>query len=252
MTASRTVEQVSAFDLSGRTVLVTGASKGLGRALSEALAARGANLALCARGEAGLREVEVAVSAAGGGVLARPLDISVPGAVRELAMGAAGRWGGVDVLVNNASLLGSRADLADQDIAEWRRVLDVNLTGALLACQAVLPLMRRAGAGSIINVTSGVGNEPRRRWGAYAVSKWALEALTWNLAAEEEENGIRVNAVDPGRMATAMRRAAYPDEDPASLPDPSSAVDIFLWLASDRSRGFTGRRFRAEEGVPDG
>jgi NAD(P)-dependent dehydrogenase (short-subunit alcohol dehydrogenase family) len=129
----------------------------------------------------------------------------------------------------------------------WREVLEVNLTGTLVPTLAVLPGMRAAGRGSIINLSSGVGNEPRERWGAYAISKWGVEALSKNLALEEEDVGIRVNIVDPGRLRTGMRRAAYPGEDPSGPAPPEDAVPVFLWLASERSTGITGQRFRALE-----
>jgi NAD(P)-dependent dehydrogenase (short-subunit alcohol dehydrogenase family) len=119
-------------------------------------------------------------------------------------------------------------------VAEWRRTLEVNLTGAFLVTRAVLPHLRAAGAGSIINVSSGAALPPRRSWGAYAVAKQALDGLSLNLAAELEGSGIRVNVVDPGSMRTPMRAAAY----------------LFLWLASDASAGVTGRRLRADEWRP--
>jgi NAD(P)-dependent dehydrogenase (short-subunit alcohol dehydrogenase family) len=123
----------------------------------------------------------------------------------------------------------------------------VNLTGTLIPTQAVLPGMREAGRGSIINVSSGVGNLARQRWGAYAITKWGVEALARNLALEEAAAGVRVNIVDPGQLRTGMRRAAYPEEDPLRPSPPADATAVFLWLASDDSAGVTGERFRALE-----
>lgn len=234
-------------DLTGRVTLITGASRGLGRALALAFASAGARVALCARSESDLAAVAEEIAAARGDVLARTADVSNAEAMRALVSEAERAWGPVEALINNASLLDPRVPLAEVDPTDWRRVLEVNVTGALLASQAVLPGMRTLGRGSIVNVTSGVGDEPRARWGAYAVSKWALEGLTWNMAREEREHGIRVNAVDPGRMRTAMRRRAYPEEDPRTLPEPGEAVDVFLWLASDAAAGVTGRRFDAQD-----
>ncbi|HSM35466.1 MAG TPA: SDR family oxidoreductase [Longimicrobiales bacterium] len=233
--------------MSDRSVLITGASRGLGRALSLAFARRGQRLVLCARGAAGIERVADEVRGAGSECLARAIDVTDADAIGALVADAEARWGPLDVLVNNASLLGPRAPLRDHDPAAWRETLDVNLTGAWLAARAVLPGMRRAGRGSIINVTSSVGDEPRAGWGVYAVSKWALEGLTWNLALEEAGSGIRVNAVNPGGMRTAMRRAAYPEEDALRSPEPAEVVDVFLWLASDAAAGVTGRRFDARE-----
>lgn len=234
-----------AEDLSGVVALVTGASRGLGRAVAEAYGAAGARLVLCARGEADLLKVSRGLERRGVEVVAGAVDVSDEEGVAALVARAAARLGPITVLVNNASVLGPRVALRDHPLDEWRQVLDVNLTGALVPVQAVLPGMRQAGTGSIINVSSGVGNMPRARWGAYAISKSGVEALSKNLALEEEEAGVRVNIVDPGRLRTDMRRAAYPDEDPMKPAPPEAAVPVFLWLASERARGISGQRFQA-------
>ncbi len=234
--------------LSAQTVFITGASRGLGRALAEAFAGAGARLVLCARGEEAMAEVagklrdttEVEWGA---------VDVSHEGDVAALVARAAERFGPVSTLINNASVLGPRVPLREHLVEDWRQVLEVNLTGTLIPTLAVLPGMREAGRGSIINVSSGVGNIARARWGAYAISKWGVEALSKNLALEEEDAGIRVNIVDPGRLRTEMRREAYPDEDPMKPAPPEDATGVFLWLASDES-GVTGERFRALEWTP--
>lgn len=227
--------------------MITGASRGLGSALARAFVGDGAGVVLCARGAADLERLAGELEGQGGGVEWAAADVRDAAAMAELVGRAERRLGGIDALVLNASVLGGRVPLGDQPLEEWRTVLDVNVTGALVAVQAVLPGMRRRRRGSIISVSSGVGDRPREEWGAYAVSKWALEALTWNLALEERENGIRANVVDPGRMRTEMRRAAYPEEDPDTLPEPGAVTPVFLWLASDESIGTTGERFRAQE-----
>ncbi len=234
-------------DPSTETVLITGASRGLGRALAEAFAAAGARLVLCARGERDLLKVSESLERSGAEVEAGAADVSNEAAVAALVARAAERFGPINTLINNASVLGPRVPLREHSGSEWRKVIDVNLTGTLVPILAVLPGMRECGRGAIINVSSGVGNTPRQRWGAYAVSKWGVEALSKNLALEEEDAGIRVNIVDPGRLRTDMRREAYPDEDPMKPAPPEAAVPVFLWLASDRSRGVTGKRFRALE-----
>ncbi len=231
-------------DLQDEVAFITGASRGLGRALAHGFAGAGARLVLCARGEADLRAVEAELSDAD--VVAGAVDVTDEEGVAALVSRAADRLGPVSVLVNNASVLGERTPLRDQSLDRWRQVLEVNVTGTLIPTQAVLPAMREAGRGSIINVSSGVGNVARERWGAYAISKWGVEAMTKNLALEEEAAGIRANIVDPGRLRTEMRRAAYPDEDPTDPAPPEDAVPVFLWLASSRS-GVTGQRFRALE-----
>lgn len=232
-------------DLSGEVAFITGASRGLGRALAESFAAAGARLILCARGEPQLLRLAEELERRGAEVEPGAVDVTDAGAVSDLVTRAAQRFGPVTTLINNASILGPRVPLRQHDLDAWRRVLDVNITGTLIPIRAVLPGMRRAGRGSIINVSSGVGNVARERWGAYAISKWGVEALSKNLALEEAEAGIRVNIVDPGRLRTEMRRAAYPDEDPLKPAPPEDAVPVFLWLASDAANGVTGERFRA-------
>lgn len=237
---------MSATDLSGHTVFITGASRGLGRALADAFAAAGARLVLCARGEADMSRVagEIGDETA---VEWGAVDVSDEGDVVALVARAIDRFGPIDALVNNASILGPRVPLREHPLDAWRDVLDINLTGTLIPTLAVLPGMRKAGRGSIINVSSGVGNAPRERWGAYAVSKWGVEALSRNLALEEADAGIRVNIVDPGRLRTEMRREAYPEEDPEAPTPPAEVTDVFLWLASARSEGVTGERFMAKK-----
>lgn len=233
-------------DLTGEVAFITGASRGLGRALAEAFANAGAALVLCSRGASDLfpvaRSIANTTAVEWGAV-----DVSDEGAVADLVSRASGRLGPISVLVNNASVLGRRIPLRDHSVDEWRRVLDINLTGTLIPTLAVLPGMRELRRGSIINVSSGVGHVARQRWGAYAISKWGVEALTNNLALEEADAGIRVNTVDPGRLQTEMRRAAYPEEDPGEPTPPSDVTPVFLWLAGRGSEGVTGERFRAQD-----
>ena len=230
----------------GKVVMVTGASQGLGRALTLAFAREGANLVINSRNADSLDPVAEEVEAAGAAeVLAVPGDVSRTTHVEILVDAAVERFGRIDVLVNNAGLLGPRVPIAEYPEDEWRKVLEANLTGPFLLAKAVVPHMPEGG--SIVNVTSGVSIEGRPRWGAYSVSKFGVEGLTQILAAELEERGIRVNSVDPGGMRTEMRAAAYPDEDPMTKITPEENTDVFLYLASDDSRGVTGARFKAQE-----
>lgn len=233
-------------DLTGEVVFITGASRGLGRALAEAFAQSGAALVLCARSKGDLARVADSV-ARSTAVEAAAADVSDETAVADLVARASARLGPINVLVNNASILGRRIPLREHSVEEWRSVLEVNLTGTLIPTLAVLPGMRELGRGSIINVSSGVGNVARQRWGAYAISKWGVEALTKNLALEEAKAGVRVNVVDPGRLQTGMRRAAYPDEDASEPTPPSRITPLFLWLSGRGSEGVTGQRFRAQD-----
>jgi NAD(P)-dependent dehydrogenase (short-subunit alcohol dehydrogenase family) len=231
--------------LRGKVVVITGASRGLGRALVLACAKEGANLVVNSRNEDSLRPVAEEAEEAGAEVLAIPADVSVGTDVENLADGTIQRFGRVDVLVNNAGLLGPRVPIEEYPEDEWRRVLDANLTAPFLLSRALIPHMSEGG--SIINVTSGVSIEGRAEWGAYSVSKFGVEGLTQILAAELEDRGIRVNSVDPGGMRTEMRAAAYPDEDPATRITPEENTGVFLYLASDESRGVTRERFKAQE-----
>ena len=231
-------------DLSGRIVVVTGAGRGLGRALAGALIDAGASVAGCARSAADLEALEREHGSER--LLVRTVDVTDAAAVDEFVRAVLARWGRIDGLINNASVLGDRAPLRDIDPEAWRAVIDVNLNGTFIVTRAVLPALRATGSGSIANVSSGVGDQPRPEWGAYAVSKWALEALTWNLALEEASAGVRANVVDPGRMRTGMRRAAYPAEDPDTLPDPRTVTPVFLWLMDPASVGTTGQRLIAQ------
>ena len=231
--------------LEDKVVMVTGASQGLGRALALAYAKENASLVINARSEGSVRPVAAEVEKLGADVLAVAADVSEAESVQTLVDAAVERFGRIDVLVNNAGLLGPRVAIADYPEDEWRQVLDVNLTGPYLVSKAAVPNISEGG--SIINVVSGVSVEGRAEWGAYSVSKFGIEGLTQILAAELQESGVRVNAVDPGGMRTDMRAAAYPDEDPETKITPEENTAVFLYLASDESKGVTGERFKAQE-----
>ena len=231
--------------LEGRIAVITGASQGLGRALALAFAREGASLVVNSRREERLRPVAEEAKKLGAEVEAVAADVSTFEGARKLAEAAVERFGRIDVLVNNAGLLGPRVRIEDYPEDEWRRVIDANLTGPFLVSKAAIPHMGEGA--SIINVVSGVSIEGRPEWGAYSVSKFGLEGLTQILAGELKERGVRVNSVDPGGMRTDMRAAAYPDEDPMTLITPEENTAVFLYLASGESRGVTGERFRAQE-----
>ncbi len=231
--------------LEDKVVVVTGASQGLGRALALAYAKEGASLVVNARSEDSVRPVAEEAEKLGADVLAVAADVSDAEDVKRLVDAAVERFDRIDVLVNNAGLLGPRVAIADYPEDEWRQVLDVNLTGPYLVARATIPHVPEGG--SIINVVSGVSVEGRAEWGAYSVSKFGIEGLTQILAAELQESGVRVNAVDPGGMRTDMRAAAYPDEDPETKITPEENTAVFLYLASDESKGVTGERFKAQE-----
>jgi NAD(P)-dependent dehydrogenase (short-subunit alcohol dehydrogenase family) len=231
--------------LEGKVALVTGASQGLGRALALAYAREGATIVLNSRSYESIRDVVEEIHDLGTEVLGIGADVTSSSDVQDLVDVAVEHYGGIDVLVNNAGLLGPRVAIEEYPEDEWRSVLDANLTGPFLVSKAAIPHMRESA--SIINVTSGVSVEGRVEWGAYSVSKFGLEGLTQILAAELKDRGIRVNSVDPGGMRTDMRAAAYPDEDPTTRITPEENTAVFLYLASDESIDVTGERFKAQE-----
>jgi NAD(P)-dependent dehydrogenase (short-subunit alcohol dehydrogenase family) len=229
-----------------RAVMITGASRGLGRALAMEFASRGHPVGLCAREAAALQRVAADITSIGGRCMTSVADVADPTSVARWVEDTEDELGAPGVLINNASVLGSRVPLGQYPVDDWRHTIDINLNGTFIVSRAVLPRMLAAGSGSIINVSSGAAIAPRQRWGAYAVSKAAVEVLTMNLAAELQGTGVRVNAVDPGAMRTEMRASAYPDEDPGDVKTPREATAVFLWLASADSTRFTGRRFSAD------
>jgi NAD(P)-dependent dehydrogenase (short-subunit alcohol dehydrogenase family) len=231
--------------LEDKVTLITGASQGLGKALALAFAREGAKVVVNARSEESIHPVAEEIEGTGAEVLAVAADVSESADVARMIDETVERFGRIDVLVNNAGLLGPRVRIVEYPEDEWRRVIDANLTGTFLVSKAAIPHVPEGG--SIINVVSGVSVEGRAEWGAYSVSKFGVEGLTQILAAELEEHSVRVNAVDPGGMRTEMRAAAYPEEDPTTRITPEENTAVFLYLASDESKGVTGERFKAQE-----
>ncbi|MFK0109580.1 SDR family NAD(P)-dependent oxidoreductase [Streptomyces sp. NPDC091217] len=212
--------------------IITGASKGLGRALAEALAARGWDLVLDARGAGALKEAAEAVAGHGTRVAALPGDVTDAGHRAELVAAARG-LGGADLLVSNASALGAEplVRLGELPLAGLRRALEVNVVAALGLVQEALPLLRESAAGAVVAVSSDAGAEAYETWGGYGASKAALDQLAAVLGVEEP--GLRVWAVDPGNMATGLYAAAVPDDD-GPRPAPESVVPAFLRLLDER------------------
>lgn len=212
--------------------IITGASRGLGRALAEALAARGWDLVLDARGAGVLKETAESVAGHGTRVTALPGDVTDAGH-RAGLVAAARELGGVDLLVSNASALGAEplVRLGELPLAGLRRALEVNVVAALGLVQEALPLLRESAAGAVVAVSSDAGAEAYETWGGYGASKAALDQLAAVLGVEEP--GLRVWAVDPGDMATDLYAAAVPDDD-GPRPAPVSVVPAFLRLLDER------------------
>ncbi len=229
----------------GKLAIVTGASRGIGAATAEALAAAGAHVVLVARGSAALEQVEDRIHAAGGSATIAPLDLADGAAIVKLASAIGERWSSLEVLVLNAAMLGSLTPVEHIDGAEFGRVLQLNLVANQALIAAFDPLLRRAERAEVVAVTSSVGARPRAFWGAYGASKAALETLLGAYADETRHAGrIRVHIVDPGATRTRMRALAFPGEEPDAVKGPEVvATAIVERLLGDAE---TGGRWRVE------
>jgi NAD(P)-dependent dehydrogenase (short-subunit alcohol dehydrogenase family) len=218
--------------LAGRVALVTGASRGIGRAVAERYAREGAVVVLMARDGEALRQVAASIRATGGTahILVRDLGSTV--ALSGLAAEIKALTGRLDAMVLNAGVLGEIEALPMYNDDAWEKVIAVNLTSNAYLIQELHPLIAGSDAGRVLFVTSGAARSPSERWSAYAASKAGLEALMRAYAAENRDGPMRVNAVDPGEIRTAMRAAAFPDEDPDRLPMPDAITDAFVRLAA--------------------
>lgn len=236
--------------LEGKAAFITGASKGIGKGLARVFLQEGASVFLCARTESQLAAAAEDLekgSAGSGRVGFVAADLGVPGEAERAAHAAVERFPHLGVLVNNASILGKRAPLAELDIETWDEVLRINTSSLFYVTRPLIPHFVARGDGSIINVSSSVGRKGKANWGAYAVSKFGLEGFTQVLASELQSSGVRVNSVNPGATRTEMRADAYPEEDPLTLPTPEDIAEVFVYLASDESRSVTGQAFEARE-----
>jgi len=229
----------------GKLALVTGASRGIGAATAEALAAAGAHVILVARTSSALEEVEQRIHEAGGSATIAPLDLTQGEAIGKLAAAVAERWQKLDVLVLNAAMLGSLTPVQDIDPKEYSRILSLNLLANQALMAAFDPLLKKADQADIVALTSSVGGEPRAFWGAYGSSKAALESLLGAYADETAYLGrVRVHIVDPGATRTRMRALAFPGEEPESLKPPEVvAKAIVERLTADAP---TGEKVRVE------
>ena len=222
--------------LSGRLAVVTGASRGIGAATAEALAAAGAHVVLVARTSAALEEFEDRIHDAGGSATIAPLDLTEAEGIGKLAGAIAERWEKLDILVLNAAMLGSLPPVQDIDAKEYARLLSLNLLANQALIAAFDPLLRRAEQEDVVAVTSSVGREPRAFWGAYGSSKAALETLLGAYADETAHtNRLRVHVVDPGATRTRMRALAFPGEEPESVKPPETVAARIVERLLDRT-----------------
>ena len=224
--------------LEGKIALVTGASRGIGAATAEALAAAGAHVILVARTTAALEEVEDRIHAAGGSATIAPLDLAEGESISKLGAAVSERWHKLDILVLNAAMLGSLTPVQDIDPKEYSRLLTLNLLANQALVASFDPLLKKAEPAHVVALTSSVGSAPRAFWGAYGSSKAALETLLGAYADETGYSGrIRVHIVDPGATRTRMRALAFPGEEPENVKPPEVVAEAIVnrLLADTRS-----------------
>ena len=216
--------------LANRVALVTGASRGIGRAVALGLAREGAHVVLLARTTGGLEEVDDEIREAGGTATLVTLDLRKPDKVDALGPTLYQRWGKLDILVANAGVLGPISPLPHITADAWNEVIDINLTANWRLIRSLDPLLRRADAARAVFVSSGAATGKNAYWGPYAVSKAGLEALVKTYAHEVASTAIKVNILNPGPVRTTMRQRAFPGENPETLPAPEAFVPLFLDL----------------------
>ncbi len=218
--------------LDGRVALITGASRGIGRAVAKHFAEQGAQVVLTGRTQGALEELDDEIRAMGGHAALVPCDLSDFDVIDQMGAAIYERFGKLDVLVGNAGLLGTLAPITHIEPHEWQKVLDVNLTANWRLIRSMDPLLRASDAGRAIFVTSSVGHQARAFWGTYAVSKAGLEMTAGVYAEETKKTNVRVNLINPGGTRTDMRADAMPGENPEDVKAPEALNHFFLELAS--------------------
>jgi NAD(P)-dependent dehydrogenase (short-subunit alcohol dehydrogenase family) len=232
--------------LKDRVALVTGASRGIGRAAALALAQAGAHVIATARTVGALEELDDEIRAHGGKATLLQLDLRNGDRIDQLGPTLFQRWSKLDIFIANAGLLGPLSPLHHVTEDAWNAVVTVNLSANWRLVRTLDPLLKRSDAGRVVFVTSGAADGEEAYWGPYAVSKAGLEALAKTYAHEVENTPVRVNILDPGAIRTQLRAKAFPGEDSSLLPTPQELAPVFVELASPDCM-LNGRRIRFDE-----
>jgi len=236
-------------ELAGRVIAITGASSGIGRAVALACAGHRANVILIGRNAARLETVHAQIAAASlpeASIAVLDLEQALARDYDQLADALLERYGRLDGLLHNAGILGTLTPIEHYDVPTWCRVMHVNVTAAFALTQVLVPALKKSQDASVVFTASGVGRHGRAYWGAYAVSKFAIEGLSQVLSQELEGiSHVRVNTLNPGPARTNMRRQAYPAEDIETQPLPESLTGPYVALLGPASRGVTGKAFDA-------
>jgi NAD(P)-dependent dehydrogenase (short-subunit alcohol dehydrogenase family) len=219
-------------DLEGRNAVVTGASRGIGRATALALARAGVHVIALARTQGGLEELDDEIKAAGGTATLVPADLKDFAAIDRLGAAIFERWKKLDILIGNAGVLGRLSPLGHIEPKTWDEAMAVNVTANWRLIRSLDPLLRQSDAGRAVFVTSGAAQKCKAYWGTYSVSKAALDALMKTYAAEVETTRVRANLFSPGPTRTKMRAQAFPGEDPDTLPEPEAIADQLIEMVS--------------------
>lgn len=233
------------MELKNRIALVTGATRGIGYAVAKRFAAEGAHVIAVGRNVAGLEELDDEIKAAGGAVSIVQMDLLEIDKIEMLSGLILNRFGKLDILVGNAGILGDLSPVSHIDPKDWDKVIAVNLTANFHLIRCFDALLKLSAAPRAMFVSSGVTEGAYPYWGAYAVSKVALEKMVETYAAESAKTSLRVNIIDPAAVRTRMRAKAFPGEDPETLPHPDDITDIFVKLASE-DMNETGKKFYVE------
>lgn len=223
--------------LDGRLALVTGASRGIGRAVAIALAKEGAHVVIAGRTKGALEELDDEIAGIGGKATLLELDLRAGAKLDQLGPTLFQRWGKLDILIGNAGILGPLSPLPHVTEDAWKSVIDINLTANWRLIRTLDPLLQRSDAGRAIFVSSGAASGKYAYWGPYAVSKAGLETLVKTYAQEIQNTNVRANLINPGATRTAMRAKAFPGEDTSTLPTPEDIAPLFVELAQPAFSG---------------